>query len=103
MLRRGQPQAAHACMGTACYALSPGSGPQARQLSYLASTQMWIGAHMRAESLLMTSLHMAHNASDHTRAWHALARSQFLALDRHTDAQTATDVAVSPRDYVPAP
>lgn len=101
MLRGGQPQAANACMSTAYHLLPPGSGQQARQLNYLASTLMRIGARLRAESLLMTSLHMAHDGGDADSVWHALARLQFLALDQDP-APSGVDMLETLRDYVPA-
>lgn len=99
MLRAAQPQAAHACMSTAYHLLPPGSGQQPRQLNYLASTLMRSGAALRAESLLMTSLHMAHDAKDADSVWHALARLQFLLLDDRR--QSAPDVLLTLCDYLP--
>lgn len=99
-LRAGQSQAAHACMSTAFHLLPAGSGQQARQLNYLASTLMRTGAWLRAESLLMTSLHMARDANDHDSVWHALARLQFLALDRAQE-NDLPDVLLAMQRVVP--
>ena len=80
LLRAGHAKAAQACMSSAYQLLPPGSGQQAKQLNYLASTLMRNGASLRAESLLMTALHMAHDQGDSDSVWHALARLQFLQL-----------------------
>lgn len=80
LLRAGHPQAAQACMSSAYQLLPPGSGQQAKQLNFLASALLRNGAALRAESLLMTALHMAHDQNDADSAWHALARLQFLQL-----------------------
>lgn len=99
-LRAGQSQAAHAAMSTAFHLLPPGSGQQPRQLNYLASTLMRTGAMLRAQSLLMTSLHMAHDAGDADSVWHALARLQFLAIAH--EGAAAPDVQETLGAYVPA-
>ena len=80
LLRAGHAKAAQACMSSAYQLLPPGSGQQAKQLNYLASALMRNGAFLRAESLLMTALHMAHDQGDSDSVWHALARLQFLQL-----------------------
>lgn len=101
MLRGNQPQAAHACMSTAYHMLPPGSGQQSRQLNYLASSLMRTKAFLRAESLLMSSLHMALDAGDDESVWHALARLQFLVLDRAPEGPLY-DVALKMEPYLPA-
>ena len=101
MLRGDQPQAAHACMSTAYHMLPPGSGQQSRQLNYLASSLMRTGAFLRAESLLMSSLHMALDAGDDESVWHALARLQFLAIDRLSE-DSVCDVTLKMKPYLPA-
>ena len=98
LLRTGHAKAAQACMSSAYQLLPPGSGQQAKQLNYLASALMRNGAHLRAESLLMTALHMAHDQQDCDSAWHALARLQFLQLQGAGDGR---DVMQSMAAYLP--
>lgn len=100
LLRAGQPHGALACMGVACRLLPPGGGQQAKQMNFLASTLMRNGALLRAESLLMTSMHMAAELDDADSIWHALARLQFLELRK--SAPTTTDVMSRLAEYVPA-
>jgi hypothetical protein len=73
---------AFACLNTAYHLLPAGSGQRARQLNYLGSTLHRMGQTLRAESLLMTSLHSARDRGDRDSQWHALARLQRLALDK---------------------
>lgn len=101
LLRAGHEQAAHHCMGTAYQLLPPGAGQQAKQLNYLASALMRCGELLRAESLLMTSLHMAIDQGDTDSVWHALARLQFLQLQQ-PDTATQRDIGQTLRAYQPA-
>lgn len=97
LLRAGHAQAAQACMSQAFQLLPPGSGQQARQLNYLASTLMRnADASLRARSLLMTALHMGHDQGDADSVWHALARLQFLQLqdDDGQDGDLLQDMAL---------
>lgn len=73
---------AFACLNTAYHLLPAGSGQRARQLNYLGSALHRMGQPLRAESLLMTSLHSARDRGDRDSQWHALARLQRLALDK---------------------
>jgi tetratricopeptide (TPR) repeat protein len=102
LLRGGHPQAAYACLSTAYHILPPGSGQRPRQLNYLASALLRCGEILRAESLLMTSMHLAHDNHDYDSVWHALARLQFLRID---DSRTRKgyfeDVSEALQEYVP--
>lgn len=92
-LRADQGQPALACLNIAFHVLPAGSGQQSRQLNYLASALMRNREWLRAESLLMTGLQnaraMLSAGIDSQEAaasiWHALARLQFLDLERHPD------------------
>lgn len=99
LLRAGHAQAAQACMTSAYQLLPPGSGQQAKQLNYLASALMRNGAWLRAESHLMTALHMAHDQGDADSVWHALARLQFLQLQGDVGGR---DVLQDMAAYLPA-
>ena len=101
-LRAGQAQAAQACMANAYQLLPPGSGQQAKQLNYLASALLRNGALLRAESLLMTALHMAAAQEDADSLWHALARLQFVRLQSSTTAAAGVDVMQGLDSYQPA-
>lgn len=102
-LRAGQAQAAQACMSNACQLLPPGSGQQAKQLNYLASALLRNGALLRAESLLMTAVHMASAQDDADSLWHALARLQFVRLQSSEVAPaTRVDVMQGLESYQPA-
>lgn len=101
LLRAGCEQAAHHCMGTAYQLLPPGAGQQAKQLNYLASALIRCGELLRAESLLMTSLHMAIDQGDTDSVWHALARLQFLQLQQPA-AATQHDIGQTLQAYQPA-
>ena len=98
LLRAGHAKAAQACMSSAYQLLPPGSGQQTKQLNYLASALMRNGANLRAESLLMTALHMAHDQGDSDSVWHALARLQFLQLQTENSGH---DVMQSMAVYLP--
>lgn len=102
LLRAGHPQAAYSCLSIAYHSLPPGSGQRSRQLNYLASALLHCGELLRAESLLMTSIHLAHDSHDADSVWHALARLQFLRLeDGVNHIADLDDVTVSLQAYVP--
>ncbi|ANE56529.1 tetratricopeptide repeat protein [Methylomonas sp. DH-1] len=102
LLRGGHPQAAYTCLSTAYHILPPGSGQRPRQLNYLASALLRCGETLRAESLLMTSIHLAHDKGDSDSVWHALARLQFLCIDDNRSSKGHfNDVTDVLRDYVP--
>ncbi|MBL1266008.1 hypothetical protein [Candidatus Methylomicrobium oryzae] len=102
LLRSGHPQAAFTCLSNAYHLLPPGSGQRPRQLNYLASALLRCGETLRAESLLMTSLHLAHDSHDDESVWHALARLQFLVLDNsRVPKDHSEDVTETLKEYVP--
>lgn len=67
MFRAAQPQAANADLSIVYNLLPPGSDQQTWQLNYLTSPLMHNATARRAESLLMTSRQMAHEANDVNR------------------------------------
>lgn len=103
LLRGGHPQAAYTCFSASYHILPPGSGQRPRQLNYLASALLRCGEILRAESLLMTSIHLAHDNDDSDSIWHALARLQFLRLDDKCNPKGyVEDIAVAHQCYIPA-
>ena len=91
LLRAGHSQESLACLNTAFHILPSGSGQQSRQLNYLASALIRNHEWLRAETLLKTSIQNSHDmfgrdgASEEATSsiYHALARLQFLELERH--------------------
>lgn len=101
LLRAGHAQEALACLNTAFHILPQGSGQQSRQLNYLASALIRNNEWQRAESLLKTSIQNSRDmlgrdgAAQEARSsiYHALARLQFLELERHgADARDVVEV-----------
>lgn len=103
LLRGGHPQSAYTCLSNAYHILPPGSGQRPRQLNYLASALLRCGETLRAESLLMTSLHLAYDSNDNDSVWHALARLQFLRLNEGLTQKTPIeDITEALEGYVPS-
>lgn len=85
LLRGGYPRDALFCLGTARELLPAGAVERTRQWNYLASALMRLNTprdQLAAESLLMSSYYLAIDGADYSSAVHALARLQFLELDR---------------------
>lgn len=88
LLRGGYPRDALFCLGTARELLPAGAAERTRQWNYLASALMRLNTErdqLAAESLLMSAYYLAMDSADLTSAIHALARLQFLELDRGQD------------------
>lgn len=93
LLRGGHPRDALFCLGTARELLPAGAAERARQWNYLASALMRLNTardQLAAESLLMSSYYLAMDSKDRTSANHALARLQFLELDRQQSRDMPT-------------
>lgn len=89
-----------ACLNLAYRLLPAGSGQRARQLNYLGTALGRLQEHLRAQSVLMTSYHMAKDSGDNISKWHALARLQQLNLKappvRQSSALHLDELASSP-------
>lgn len=93
LLRAGHPQQALFCLGTSHRLLPPGAGERSRQWNYLASALLRLGTEAErqsAESLLMSSFYLSQDDGDANSTCHALARLQFLALDRNQNHDAVT-------------
>lgn len=85
LLRAGWAREALFCMKTAYRLLPPGAGERPRQLNYLASILLRLGQpsdQEEAEHLLMSSYYLSQHPQDLSNQYHALARLQYLELDR---------------------
>lgn len=84
-LRAGHPQPALFCLNTAYKLMPIGAAERARQWNYLASVLMRLPEprdQQAAENMLMQSFYLAQDHNDAESAVHALARLQFLELER---------------------
>jgi hypothetical protein len=92
------------CLSSAYNLLPAGSGQRPRQLNYLGTTLARLGEHLRAESVLMTALHMARDLDDKPSQWHAAARLCFLD-NKSNDVRLTRGLVAHPDDnaeYAPA-